>query len=110
MGMKKILLLCLLGVGVCWGGDAGAASSLERELQGFVGENDAYIGRRFKSRFPSLYGRLVSICCLKDGGKVSEVRWYTRGGPRGDAPCRAIFYSREGKVVRVEVVGEGCAR
>jgi hypothetical protein len=107
----KIFFLCLLFLWVAPAAETHAETPFERELQSFVGEKDTYIGRRFKTRFPSLYSRLVSICCLKDGGKVSEVRWYPRpAGGGGDYPCRAVFHSRKEKIVRVELFGPGCGR
>ena len=88
-----------------------AEQPFEVELQKFVGQNDKYIGRRFNNSFPTLYGRLVSICCLKEGGKRSEVRWYARGtGANMERTCRAIFWSQGGTITRVEVQGEGCGR
>ncbi len=107
----KIFFLCLPLLWMTPMVEARAETPFEHELQSFVGEKDTYIGRRFKARFPSLYSRLVSICCLKDGGKVSEVRWYPRpAGGGGDYPCRAVFQSREGKIVRVDLFGQGCGR
>lgn len=106
----KIFFLCLLLLWMTPTVEARAETPFEHELQSFVGEKDTSIGRRFKTRFPSLYSRLVSICCLKDGGKVSEVRWYPRPAGGGDSPCRAVFHSREEKIVRVELFGQGCGR
>ncbi len=115
----RIILLSLSLLGFCPGvggaesaalnaPSASAAPSFETALREFVGQNDKYIGRRFNQRFPSLYAKLVSVCCLKDGGKRAEVRWWPRPGGQENL-CRAVFLSRQGKIVDVKLEGTGCA-
>ena len=108
----KIFFLCLFLLWISPAPEALAEPPFADAAQEFVGQSDAYIGRRFKARFPMLYSRLVSICCLKDGSKRSEIRWYpqdaNKPGRDGERLCRAVFLSANGIITRVEILGEGC--